>query len=109
MRPKSAAPFCLALCCVIIIFLLISIYTTRPGRPTNTKYGDCQDVARLGTYAHSINNTLPGYWKFDQIRGDLSMADIYVAVKTTYKNHRSRVQLQLDSWVPLAPNSVSRQ
>lgn len=36
-----------------------------------------------------------------------TLSDIYIAVKTTKKFHESRVQLLLDTWIPLARQSVS--
>lgn len=36
-----------------------------------------------------------------------SLADVFIAVKSTGKFHSTRVQLLLDTWIPLARQSVS--
>lgn len=42
----------------------------------------------------------------ENVNSELSIDDIYIAVKTTHKNYKNRVKLLLDTWVPHASNSV---
>lgn len=48
---------------------------------------------------------------FDYSGGDgvLGIDDVFIAVKTTLKNHRLRLPLLMDTWIPQALNSVSTE
>lgn len=39
--------------------------------------------------------------------GSLYIEDVFLAIKSTHNNHWSRIQLLLETWVPMAKTSVS--
>lgn len=76
-----------------------------PSRKITSHLVDRTETAKLS----AVDTTSKGIFKdFDYSRGsnEIGIEDVFIAIKTTVKNHPARLPLLMDTWIPQALSSV---